>query len=262
MSWIKLDDQIAHHPKFVAAGPTASWLWVCGQSYCARYLTDGLIPASALPTLGVGNAPAKHADALVSVGLWERVADGYRVHDYHDYQPSKTEVERRRENRREAGRIGGRKRSEARWAPHAKQDAEHPAKQDASVDASNVGTTPTEAKRNPVPVPVPRSSPKPSEREGDGEDFWAVWRTLFAKTQHGARVLDLAPRNRDIEHIVALVEAFPDADYLAQLAELFLRLDVPDLRGKPRSLGLLRHWAPWCDAELQKAGIHPKVVAA
>lgn len=257
MPWIRLDDQIAHHPKFVAAGPTASWLWICGQSYCARYLTDGLIPASALPTLGVGNAPTKHADALVAVGLWERVDGGYRVHDYHEYQPSKTEVERRRVNRRASGRLGGKRSGVAR----AKQDA---AENEAGcLPGASSGVAPTdEAKSNPVPVPVPRSSPKPSPREGAGEEFWQVWRGLFAETQHGARVLDLEPRNRDIEHVVALVDAFPDAGYLAQLAELFLRLDVPDLRGKPRSLGMLRHWAPWCDAELRKAGVLPKVVAA
>ena len=94
--WIKIDDQIAHHPKFMAAGPLASWLWVCGMSYCARYRTDGFIPASCLDTLGSVKHPERHAPILVGVGLWEAADQGWRVHDYHEFQPSSDAVEQTR----------------------------------------------------------------------------------------------------------------------------------------------------------------------
>lgn len=107
MPWIRLDEHIAHHPKFVAAGPIASWLWVCGMSYCARYLTDGAIPASAINSLGNVTKAALHADTLVKVGLWEVSPSGWMVHDYHGYQPSKQQVEHQRSIKKAAGKQGG-----------------------------------------------------------------------------------------------------------------------------------------------------------
>ena len=147
MPWIRLDDQIAHHKKFLAAGPMASWLWVCGQSYSARYLTDGFVPSAALHSLGSVLNPKRYADKLVEVGLWECAEGGYRVHDYHDYQPTAEEVRHTREVRREAGREGGKRSGERRTG---RNTSEANGKQNASgllgACFDNV-----EAKPNPVP---------------------------------------------------------------------------------------------------------------
>lgn len=105
MTWIRLDDQIAHHPKLIAAGPVAAWLWVCGNGYCNKYLTDGFIPTSQLRNLGGVTNPAKWADKLVEVGLWDAVQGGYRVHDYHDYNPTKAQVEDKRKKDRDRKRA-------------------------------------------------------------------------------------------------------------------------------------------------------------
>jgi hypothetical protein len=112
MVWIRIDDQIAHHPKFFEAGPIASWLWVCGNGYCNKYLTDGFIPESALKALG--NVPhiGRHAEALVKVGLWDRAAGGFRVHDFHDYNPSAEAVREKRAKRSAAGKAG----AAGRWS--------------------------------------------------------------------------------------------------------------------------------------------------
>lgn len=118
MVWIRIDDQIAHHPKFIAAGPVASWLWVCGNGYCNKYLTDGFIPTTAVRTLGgVTNAP-KWADRLADVGLWDRVDGGYRVHDFHDFNPSAADIKAKRATRAAAGKAG----AAARWPAHGKGD--------------------------------------------------------------------------------------------------------------------------------------------
>jgi hypothetical protein len=105
MVWLKIDDQVAHHPKFVEAGPCASWLWVCGNSYCNKYLTDGFIPLSALRTIGVDNA-RKVAERLVAARLWEQVEGGYQVHDFHDFNPTAAEVNRKRKLDRERKKNG------------------------------------------------------------------------------------------------------------------------------------------------------------
>lgn len=106
MVWIRIDDQIAHHPKFIVVGPVASWLWVCGNGYCNKYLTDGFIPTSALTTLSSVTQVSKWAERLVDVGLWERAIDGYRVHDFHDFNPTAEEVRAKRSKRSKAGRAG------------------------------------------------------------------------------------------------------------------------------------------------------------
>lgn len=117
MVWIRIDDQIAHHPKFMAAGPVAAWLWVCGNGYCNKYLTDGFIPEAALPTLGAVTNAGKWADKLVEAGLWKREAGGYRVHDFHDYNPSAKDVREKRAKRSLAGKAG----AEARWVANGNE---------------------------------------------------------------------------------------------------------------------------------------------
>lgn len=109
MVWLRIDDQIAHHPKFIEAGPLASWLWVCGNGYCNKYLTDGFIPKSAIRTLGTVPSPEKWAKRLIDVGLWERTDGGYRVHDFHDHNPRAADVKAKRESdrkRKESARNG------------------------------------------------------------------------------------------------------------------------------------------------------------
>lgn len=102
MSWVRLDDHAHRHPKQLQAGPMACWLWVCGLSYCSEHLTDGNIPSAALVTFNIPKAE-READRLVSVGLWEVTETGYRVHDYHEYQPSRGQVVERKQ--RSADRV-------------------------------------------------------------------------------------------------------------------------------------------------------------
>ena len=103
--WSRVDDNIPHHPKFVKAGALPSWLWVCGNCYCNRYLTDGFIPVEVLSTLGQIPNVKTHADKLVAVGLWESCEGGYRVHDFHDHNPHAATVKAKREQDRERKRA-------------------------------------------------------------------------------------------------------------------------------------------------------------
>ena len=94
MSWVKLDDGFADHPKVLNAGPTAAWLYIEGLCYAARYLTDGAILDSSLGGLGqlTRGRARKLADRLVEVGLWEKNGAGYSIHDYLEYNPSRAQV--------------------------------------------------------------------------------------------------------------------------------------------------------------------------
>lgn len=104
--WFKVDDGLWGHPKWLAlAGkPRARSLWVTAGSWCSANLTDGHVPAHVLVAFGARTADAT---ALVTAGLWVVTGEGWRFHDWDDFQPSRTEVEDQRRKRSEAGRKGG-----------------------------------------------------------------------------------------------------------------------------------------------------------
>lgn len=142
--WSRVDDNIPHHPKFIKAGAIASWLWVCGNCYCNRYLTDGFISHDVLTTLGNIPKVTKHATTLVLTGLWEAVDGGYLVHDFHDHNPRAVDVK----SKREADRV-------------RKESARNP--DGIRTDSSRNPEVPAPAIPIPShPIPIP-SDPKSTE---------------------------------------------------------------------------------------------------
>lgn len=116
MSWARLDDRANEHRKQLAAGAEACWLWACGLMYTNRQpQRDGFIPEQMLPML-YPLAPKRRQQLcakLVEVGLWDKVAGGYQVHDFTEWNATREQVEREREQARErmrrvrANRGGG-----------------------------------------------------------------------------------------------------------------------------------------------------------
>lgn len=110
MSWVLIDDNVPNHPKFLKAGPAASWLWLCGVAYCRKHHTNGHIPRLAIATLGVAG-PRPLIQRLVEVRLWEQTESGWLVHDYQlqygDDVQAKAEREAKHQKKVNAGRKGG-----------------------------------------------------------------------------------------------------------------------------------------------------------
>lgn len=160
MTWTKVDDGFPDHPKVVALGRdrlAAMGLWLVGASYASRYLTDGRVPKAALPS-----GTAKLAKRLVDVGLWSAEPDGFRIHDWLDFNPSRADALARRARlhavRSEAGRAGGQRSGEIRRSK-AEARAAASAKQVASPIASDGDGAETKQTRSPVPSrPVRPSS--------------------------------------------------------------------------------------------------------
>lgn len=150
MTWLKLDDRYADHPKIVTAGPDAAWLDLCGMLYCARYLTDGFIPAGQVRKLTGHPSPDELARVLVRVGRWEQAAGGYLVHDYLDYNPSRAQVlaEREQAARRQAGFRNKRRGADGRYT--------------AGRNAVTHAVTHPDPVPDPVPVPQPVPDPSSS----------------------------------------------------------------------------------------------------
>ncbi len=93
MTWLKLDDQMADHPKFLVLGDdyeTGLAVYIAGLCYCGKHLTDGLIPRVRAHTLTP--SAERMAPRLVEVGVWHDEGAAYRVHDFLEYNPTKEKV--------------------------------------------------------------------------------------------------------------------------------------------------------------------------
>ena len=137
MSWVKVDDKAWAHPKLASLSAAAVRLWLFTLCWCNQQETDGQVPRRILSVLG---GSKKAAAELVASGLWERTDNGWLVHDFLKYQPSRAQRDSQREALRE------------RVSRHRKREG-------------NGVTSPllTDRKRESNTAPVP-SRPDPEER--------------------------------------------------------------------------------------------------
>lgn len=142
MAWFKVDDgfhasrkllMIPKRTRFAAAG-----LWAIAGSWCADQLTDGNIPDYMIKELG---APPAAPLALVDCGLWERAHGGYVFRNWHEYQPSKQDVDAERAASRERMRDLRAKRKQPKPLEQAK----------AGEVFGRTGPNGSESVRNPDP---------------------------------------------------------------------------------------------------------------
>ena len=109
MAWVRIDDAFPGHPKVasicVAKRPFAVQLHINALCWSNAYLTDGRIPiehvhvlGSDIPIASPTTAPLEIAEVLVAAGMWERDGNSFRIHDFHDFQPSRRQVEARRKD--------------------------------------------------------------------------------------------------------------------------------------------------------------------
>ena len=98
MSWVKLDDQFFMHPKVLPLSRGAKLLYLSALTYASAQLTDGHLNEAAVSAVArtVGVQPRLSAD-LRDAGLWDRTEDGYVIHDYLAYNPSREQVLRARQ---------------------------------------------------------------------------------------------------------------------------------------------------------------------
>jgi hypothetical protein len=121
MVWVKLDDSYFEHPKVASAGEAAAVANLRAICWSSRFLTDGFLPDAVAHQLA-GSQPQETVAALVRPyhgrpGLWVHLEaqNGYAIHDFLDYNPSKEQVEserraaRERQSRRrsESGKFAG-----------------------------------------------------------------------------------------------------------------------------------------------------------
>lgn len=111
MPWANFDDAYADHPKVMALSDGAFRLHTSGILYCARYLTDGVVPLPVAARLTPGYTP-RHLTELVAADLWALGEGGYRIHDYLQWNRSREQILSERSRKSEAGKRGAKRRWE------------------------------------------------------------------------------------------------------------------------------------------------------
>lgn len=91
MAWVRIHDGAMTHPKVLRLNDRAFRLWVWGLTYAQQHLTDGWLPALAIP-----GALIKGIKDVIAVNLWAAVDTGYQIHDYLDWNDSRETVTKKR----------------------------------------------------------------------------------------------------------------------------------------------------------------------
>jgi hypothetical protein len=134
MSWLRLDDGFAQHPKFEGWSSAQKWALIELFCYCAAHKTDGLVPDDlALLPRGVTRSLLAFAE---SSGFLDRDAENHlTIHDWEQYNPKDATNAQRQERwrARRRNRLSGVTRS---------------------VTETVTEALPTRA-RDPVPSPTP-----------------------------------------------------------------------------------------------------------
>lgn len=150
MSWFRLDDKAAFHSKMVSAGnEVCGAVWRAG-AWCSEHNRSGFVPVAVAHLI----ASAKVWKRAIAVGMVELVEDGYRIHDFNDYNPTDAEAAALREKKRAAGRAGGLRSGEARSKNEAPASCLLEAPASAPASTSDIPESKqTRSRTHPVPIP-------------------------------------------------------------------------------------------------------------
>ena len=177
MAWYKVDDRLPTSRKLMRIPrldrPAAIGIWTLAGAWSMHEMTDGFVPAYAIEEWGGDDT---HADALVAAGMWERDErdgdSGYQFVNWDEYQPTKADVEARRERDRERKRSQPRDKG-GKFAGR-------------TVDATDSARKVVESGRNSADSTVPLPSPplpltNAHHSVSAFDDWWAIWGKKKAK---------------------------------------------------------------------------------
>jgi hypothetical protein len=186
MSWVRLDDQFADHPKVAGLSNDAFCLHVTAMCWTAKQQTDGKLPSRLLSRLAWRcQDPATAAAELQAAGVWDKTPEGWEIHDFLVYNPTKEQAAELAAKRSEAGKAGATARWQSDGKSHGSVDGKtmppSPSPSPSPIPGSTVVAPPESAQTplaiaNPAatPVVVPVSLPEWTERLRDSSNRQAV----------------------------------------------------------------------------------------
>lgn len=100
MGWFRLECNFSDHPKVSKVGLYGEALFVRSIGYASEHETDGFIPVGVVRRIAWDIEQYISVtcviESLVSAGLWHEADGGYEIHDYLEYQESKSMIEAKR----------------------------------------------------------------------------------------------------------------------------------------------------------------------
>ncbi|MDG4531657.1 hypothetical protein [Streptomyces sp. AV19] len=159
MPWVRFDDRFPSNRKIRLLSDGAFRLYVSAICWSAENLTDGVVKTKELRLVADVKSASRRAQELVDAGLWMPIpGTGWRIHDYHEYQPAAEQVRADREAKTaRQKRWRDKKRSDDAPQDEADVDASTAPSHDAPGDA---------APRTRVPGPT-RPDPTRTSRGAD-----------------------------------------------------------------------------------------------
>lgn len=157
MPWVRLDDRFPSHRKVALLSDRAFRLYVSALCWSAENLTEGKITDRELPVVARLRGIKAAARELEAARLWDRVNDGWEIHDYLIYQRDRDQVK--------AERAANAARQKA-WRDRKRVNKEA-ASQDASNAPSNGVTPDAENSPNDATTTRQRHDDDTTERESD-----------------------------------------------------------------------------------------------
>lgn len=129
MPWARVDDRFADHPKVNRLlehgidGYAALGVWVLMNARVTQQLSDGWISAMALARTAPNAEP--YVQLLIDVGLVDRSQDGYKLHDYTDWNDDRETVLSKRKATRERQRRWRDTRRDTNASPNGATNGAH-----------------------------------------------------------------------------------------------------------------------------------------
>lgn len=105
MTWVKLDDKFWANPKVQKVGNEAAGAYARMLSYCGDHLTDGIVTDATARFI----TRPKVIETLAEFGFLLPHGEDWRIPEFLDFNPPRSDVEAMRKARSEAGRRGGQK---------------------------------------------------------------------------------------------------------------------------------------------------------
>lgn len=214
---------------------------------------------------GAGRAK-RLAEMLVVAGLFEREPNGYRIHDYLEYNNTKGEALDRQDagmaQRRKAGIASGASRRRRRETDQGTNGNTEQNERPVRTEPERPVQRESERPLNPIPShPIPSQLKKDlkcapslgapadlsdlSERAGRLLEHYADW---YSKYRHGAKTM-LLNNSVQFSEALALVRLWDDVR-LEQLAKLILITDDDFVVGTDRGFHIFAIKASWADDRL------------
>lgn len=191
MSWFRVDDRSAFHSKVLAAG-NEGWGALCrAGAWTSGELRDGWFPFTVAQTI----AKKPVWTRLVDAGLLTVEADGYRIHDFLQWNPSAEEVRAERDRKARNVAEFRRRRSEQQEAPATGHVTGYAT---GNVTGNAPGNEPA-VNRVPIPIPIPEEEHTHTARAG----------TLARE--------DREPMSREAGEVLAALRAHPALSAVADV---------------------------------------------